>query len=559
MSQRSTFVALIFLTLAVVPAIAQGTGELQIVAISGDNQMTEPSQQSAPLVVQVQDLEGQPVAGASVSWNGSPSALNGSPVTFFANGETTVTDANGMTQNAVTMILPVTHSIRAFPPDSNTPVVFTLVNRLANNGLLSANERQVAAAVDQACPALVGISLETGNLTAEQGDLLDRCSAMVASPSSASLRNAYDQVAREEVAAVLRNSTETASGQRDNIETRMSALRGGSVQRIASLEGLTVALNGTAVPLAMAYQGDSGKDIDAPRGGFYINGNISFGDREARDGDFEKGFDFDSQSVTAGFDRAVGQKTFLGAALGYSTSESDFFNDGGGLEVEGYSLSGYVSHNVTDQFFVDGVVTFGQNDYDSSTPINYSLPNGSGGVDIVDQVATGETSGDFFSVSLSAGYDVSREALTWQTYGQATYTDLTVDAYDEQLIAGLPGFGLGLHVGQQDIESMALVFGQSLTYAVSTSWGVLLPHLRVEWEHELEDEARTVSTFLLHDPNRQTIQMTTDPLDADQLNVGVGISAVFKGGNQFFLYYEKAFELERVDYNSIDFGFRFEF
>ena len=48
-------------------------------------------------------------------------------------------------------------------------------------------------------------------------------------------------------------------------------------------------------------------------------------------------------------------------------------------------------------------------------------------------------------------------------------------------------------------------------------------------------------------------------MDADHFNVGVGFSAVFKGGNQIFLYYEKAFDIAQVDYNSFDFGVRFEF
>ncbi len=573
--QRQTFVTCVFvLVLAGTTPLAAGYGpELtlrvpdgsRLEIVSGDNQLTEPSQPSAPVVVRLSGPEGEPLGGETVTWSASPSTLGGSPVTFLETR--TVTGQNGETQNVVTMILPVPHIVTAqvaTDTGSLLTVQFTLVNKLANNASLSPNELQVAAAIDDACPALVGLG---GNLTAAESDLLVRCSVMVSTPDSEQLKAAYRWVGREEAAVTLRNSTETAIGQRDNIESRLSALRSGGIGGAGSLHGLAVSYNATTLPIelltrglrqqdVLAYppSGDAG-DLGGRRIGLFVNGNVAFGDREARAGDNETGYDFDSQSLTAGIDFGLSDKTFLGVALGYSGSDSEFADDGGELEIEGYSLSLYGSHNFSDSFFVDAIISYGTNDYDSATRVQYTL----GDAEAIDQVAQGDTEGDLLSLSLSLGYDVVRGGLIWQIYAQGSYTDLTIDAYDEQMIAGRPGFGLGLHVAQQDIESRTGVLGQNLSYTVSTGWGVFIPHLRLEWERQFEDEAREITTFLLNDPNRKPITVFTDPLDADHFNVGAGFSAVFKGGNQIFLYYEKAFGIAQVDYNSIDFGVRFEF
>lgn len=571
--QRQAFVTSIFLLiLAGTPLFAAGfTPDLarvpegsQLVIVSGDNQLTEPSQPSAPLVVRLTGPQGEPLGGEDVSWGASPSTVGGSPVTFFE--PRTITGENGETQNIVTMTLPVPHTVTArvtTAQGTTISVQFTLINKLANNTSLTPNELQVAAAVDNACPTLAGLDR---TLTAAESDLLTRCSAMISTADSARLKTAYREVGREEAAVTARNSTETAVGQRDNIESRLSALRSGGIGGAGSLHGLTLSYNGTSLPVeplirglrqpeALAYPpaGDAG-ELGGRRIGIFVNGNLSFGDRESRPGDNEIGYDFDSQSVTAGVDFGLSDKTFLGVALGYSGSDSDFANDAGKLEVQGTSFSLYGSHNFTDSFFLDAIVTYGRNDYDSATRVRYELSP----IEVIDQVAQGDTQGDLLSFSLSLGYDVVRGGLVWQTYGQATFTDLAIDAYDEQLIEGLPGFGLGLHVDQRDIESRTAVLGQSFSYAVSTGWGVFIPQFRLEWEHQFEDDARQIMTYLLNDPNRQPIAVTTDPLDADHYNVGAGFSAVFKRGLQIFLYYERAFDLTQVDYSSIDFGVRFE-
>lgn len=569
--QRQAFFTsvLVLLLLAATPLLARVPEGSQLEIVSGDNQLTEPSQPSAPLVVRLTGPKGEPLGGEVVTWGASPSTVGGSPVTFYE--PETVTGENGQTQNVVTMILPVPHSVTArvtTAQGATIAVQFTLINKLANNASLSPNELQVAAAVDNACPTLAGLDR---TLTAAEGDLLARCSAMVSTPDSAKLKTAYREVSRDETAVTLRNSTETAVGQRDNIESRLSALRSGSIGGAGSLHGLTVSYNGTSLPIEPLLRGLAQKDpkdvlaypptgggpgeLGGRRIGIFVNGNLSFGDRQARPGQNEIGYDFDSQSVTAGVDFGLSDKSFLGVALGYSGSDSDFAGNAGQLEVEGSSFSLYGSHNFTDSFFVDAIVSYGKNDYDSSTRVRYELSP----IEVVDQVAQGDTSGDLLSVSLSLGYDIVRGGLVWQIYGQGSTTDLTIDAYDEQMLEGLPGFGLGLHVGQQDITSRTAVLGQNLSYAVSTGWGVFIPQLRLEWEHQFEADARQIMTYLLNDPNRQPIAVFTDPLDADHYNVGAGFSAVFKRGHQIFLYYERAFDLTQVDYSSIDFGVRFEF
>ena len=49
-------------------------------------------------------------------------------------------------------------------------------------------------------------------------------------------------------------------------------------------------------------------------------------------------------------------------------------------------------------------------------------------------------------------------------------------------------------------ESFQLNAGGHVSVVVNRDWGVLIPHLRVDWVHELEDSAEQVNVQLANDP-----------------------------------------------------------
>jgi len=88
---------------------------------------------------------------------------------------------------------------------------------------------------------------------------------------------------------------------------------------------------------------------------------------------------------------------------------------------------------------------------------------------------------------------------------------------------------------------------------------VLLPQVRLEWEHEFKNDARLLTARFVNDPLRQAIRFTTDNPDRNYVNIGVGLSATFRGGISAFIDYETVVALANVTRHDITVGMRGEF
>ena len=101
--------------------------------------------------------------------------------------------------------------------------------------------------------------------------------------------------------------------------------------------------------------------------------------------------------------------------------------------------------------------------------------------------------------------------------------------------------------------------GAQISYAFSQSFGIIVPHFRIEWHHEYFDSVREFSISYVNDPRNNTLSLKSDRLDGDYFNIGVGVSADLKGGIQAFLDYETVLELKNVESHIFTAGLRVEF
>ena len=116
-----------------------------------------------------------------------------------------------------------------------------------------------------------------------------------------------------------------------------------------------------------------------------------------------------------------------------------------------------------------------------------------------------------------------------------------------------------LLVKSLDVQSAASVLGGKFTYAASQSWGVLLPHVQVEWEHEFKDDPYRLEARFLNDPTATPIVVHGDPIDSDFFRLGFGLSAIWAGGKSGFIYYEKTLGRAGITQDNIALGLRIEF
>ena len=106
---------------------------------------------------------------------------------------------------------------------------------------------------------------------------------------------------------------------------------------------------------------------------------------------------------------------------------------------------------------------------------------------------------------------------------------------------------------------MSSVLGGKLTYAHSANWGVLIPHLQAEWQHEFKDDPSEVEAHFLYDPTATPFTITGDKLDTDFFRFGLGLSMVLTHGRLGFFYYEKLIGRDGISQDNLALGLRIEF
>ena len=319
------------------------------------------------------------------------------------------------------------------------------------------------------------------------------------------------------------------------------------------------------LPSAVVQEGNEGEGGSAEgqdlgsgfsRWGFFASGIIGRGSYDGTA--LTPEYDYDSNGLTAGVDYRVNDQWIVGGSLGWNQQETDLAQGEGAIETDGWSVSGYTTWYHENQWYLDGVLTFGSNDYDLERHIHYSVPGAGGTTTSVDQLARASTGGDQLSLAVSFGRDFQRGNLSFGPYFRGMYTRVDFDSYEEQLGGGV-GSGLGLAVDERELTSMTGTLGGKLTWALSRDWGILMPHAQLEWEHEFEDDPQQLAARFLHDPTRTMIRVDGDEIDTDFYNIGLGVSALFANGRSAFLYYEHLAGSEGLSQDNLSLGVRLEF
>lgn len=368
------------------------------------------------------------------------------------------------------------------------------------------------------------------------------------------IRNAnFRNLGPDEVPAQETVAVELMNVQFQNIGARLAALRAGGAG--ISTKGLALHSNGRTLPgeafeaLFAAAATGGGASADPPqeisRLGVFINGSISFGDKDGSDQ--EGGFDFDSQGVTAGVDYRFTDSLLFGVAFGVAFSDVE--NDGGAgtTDVTGYTVSVYGNHYVTENFFIDGMASFTWSSIDSQR--NITIVTTTTGTQT--EVASGDTDGRQYAFSVGAGYDFTSGAWTFGPYARAAYMDGDIDGYTE---SGAPLFGLAF--SDQDFDSLQSTLGGQVSYAIATTWGTVVPQVRIEWGHEFENDRRNIVAQFIAEP--VPISTPTEDPDRNFFSLGLGLSAFFGERTSAFVDYSTALGLRDTTSHTLTAGLRLQ-
>jgi outer membrane autotransporter protein len=531
--------------------------------IDGGHQWGGPGlPQLSPFIVKVSDAEDKPINEINVTWSIDPANKG-----RLSEGESTVTDIEGETHNTFTVNtserVVVTATVgqntnnRRLRVGSNFTVRFVVNGDIVDTENLNQNERSVAVVLDGACASL-GDKKEQGQvLSFAENDLLKTCDDLKVDDPDV-VTQGLNLLAPDEVTAQGTAVIKASNLQVMNVNARLNAVRSGSTG--VDLSGLSFRIEGQALPgyvintLVNGGQTKGGAAGDVSgivkRWGGFINGNISFGDKEGSDK--ETGFEFDSQGITVGADYRLSNQAVIGAAVGISSNKSEFNNSSGSMEMDAVHLTAYGTYYQDERFYLDGLVKLGSNDYDTRRRVSRS--------NAPLQQAVGATGGQELSFSLSSGYKNNKGAISYGPYGRISYTKAKIDAYTESASSpNVEGSGSILSLLDQDVDSLTAVLGGQFSYAISKPSGVYLPQLRFEWEHQFGDNSRDLSAKFVHDPTNSLFSISTDDPDRNYFNLGLGVTMAVSGGKSGYLFYETRLGQEDLIQHWIKAGLRFEF
>lgn len=371
------------------------------------------------------------------------------------------------------------------------------------------------------------------------------------------LQNALQWNAQEESVTQGSMVSKALGGQNAALVGRLATLRSGvpgvAYNDLTPSDRSDFARASESFNIAVQRGGAAG-DGDFGKLGFFINGSQGWGDQDPTS--IEDAFEYDAKSLTIGIDYRFKPNLVLGTAIGFSKMEADFdpakSTVDGSVDSKGYTLSVFGNYDIGN-VYIDGIASYGMLDFDTVRKIKY--PSNNPLIPPVNETANGSTDSSQYNLSAGVGYYGNYRALSFEPHARISYLNATIDGYTET-----NANVFNLKYQDQEIDSLISTLGFSTSYAINYRYGVLVPQLRADWNHEFQNDSRNInSSYAIADVPSGVISTPTENPDRNFFVVSAGLSAVFKQGVQVFISYQTLLGYDHFTSNLVTAGGRWEF
>ncbi len=272
--------------------------------------------------------------------------------------------------------------------------------------------------------------------------------------------------------------------------------------------------------LNLSYSNNASDQSLASHGGvsLWIEGNVNFGTRDATISSNSLRFTTDGLSI--GSDKQFGDNFTLGLGLGVARSETNIGTDGSSSQSEANSFFVYSSYQLSENIFIDALIGKGSLSYD----LDRYIPSSN-------DFARGKRDGDQLFGSLSTSYEYRDETLFLAPYARINFT---VDKLDEYTETGT--VANAINYSDETLRSNHLTLGMRVESIHETNFGWVMPQLRVEWNHNAEDDRQNRMVYV-NQPSGTIYTIDTEGEDEDSLLLGIGSDFVYRSGLHLGLYY----------------------
>ncbi|WP_020406679.1 autotransporter domain-containing protein [Hahella ganghwensis] len=404
------------------------------------------------------------------------------------------------------------------------------------------NTANVATTLTGACTDLQ--DKPSDELSGAQQDLLDRCLELseleISNPEQ--LEEVVRQIAPEETTAKMRTATNSSRTQTQAVQQRIGLLQNNAGSVSFNGQSLSGSLAATS-----SFKGGSAGDTPSTWSRLGLFASVQQEGAEHDQTTLESGYEYTGNNLTIGADYLIRNNLVLGGAFGWTQSDTDLSSGNGNFTSDVYTFIAYGTY-FTDSFSIDLQAGYGSMDFESVRRIHFTT------TDETDVSATGFTSGEQFLFNGQIDWAWNREALSILPFARFDYVNSQIDGYGENGAGGL-----NMTISEQTIDQLTVSAGFQTTYAISNSWGVLIPTANVRLLSEVESNRDEVFGQFASDPDPENrFVLSADDADTLYYQIGVGTSAVLKGGISLFIEYQQLLGQDNLSTYQIQSGVRCE-
>ncbi|MBT2787206.1 MULTISPECIES: autotransporter outer membrane beta-barrel domain-containing protein [unclassified Halomonas] len=373
-----------------------------------------------------------------------------------------------------------------------------------------------AAALQQLTGALANILVELSvdpiigiNCDNASGNVLQLCAALAQAPelrsvaaeveTSAQLRQLSQYQVNQMVQTAVQNNRAVVQTVRNRLATLRQA--GANVVDINMMDysGDNIALNGETTSNMREIRGGAASG-DLNGLGYFMRGTYMHGKQDTTEE--ANGYSSDTYALVLGVDSYLNDKTQVGVALNYTTTDADFDLASGGTDSDTYGVTLYGSHAVLPNLYLEASAGYAQASFDTERDSGFGT-------------VRGDTDGDIASVSLGALYEHEvNSRLTLQPFTYLNYTNVELDGFEES------GGMTALVIDDSRIESLVSQVGASAAYQLTDS---LVGVASLAWEHEFENSGGSIASAFASSPDN-VFNVKTPEMDSDYGRFGLGLS-----------------------------------
>lgn len=274
--------------------------------------------------------------------------------------------------------------------------------------------------------------------------------------------------------------------------------------------------------------------------------------------------DGDSRALELGFDYRLTDRAVIGALAGIERVTSEFTSEAPGRNFTPASRAGDTD---ADNLFLTlfGSWVLGESGYaelgagfesqDATYRRNSIFQESNRVVPQTNVRVRGSTSGQTSWLTANVGYDFTRAATTFGPFAGLTWTKSDIDGYAEK---DLSGSGLAMRFAGTDKTSMLGHAGLRLSHVFSSAAGVLVPQLRVEYQHEFDDDPTTAEASFLLDASQTVYRLEGGSVDRNSINAGLSLALIMANGWMAFFDASALFGNDDFDRTRLTLGVRKE-